>query len=101
MSISVGRHKLWFTVGDMRLGKCSIIIIYSTHCCAMFQYLFVTDLTYKLNMLLLSYHRHLRMISVSLELRMEGGRVSHIWCMCVDGHDYGGFGWGRDGGGGC
>ena len=27
--------------------------------------------------MLLSYHRRLRMISVALELRKEGGRVSH------------------------
>ena len=27
MSISVKRHKLWCTVRDMRLSKCSIIII--------------------------------------------------------------------------
>ena len=31
MSISVRRHKLWCTVRDMRLSKCSIIIISITH----------------------------------------------------------------------
>ena len=31
---------------------------------------------------------------------MEGGRVSHSWCMCVVGHGYGGLGGGMDGGGG-
>ena len=34
------------------------------------------------------------------ELCVEGGRVSHSWCMCVVSHGYGGFGGGRDGGGG-
>ena len=42
--------------------------------------------------LLLNYHRHLRKTSVELELYVEGGRVSHSWCMCVIGHGYGGFG---------
>ena len=30
----------------------------------------------------------------------EGGRVSHIWCMCVVSHGYGGLGGGGDGCGG-
>ena len=34
-------------------------------------------------MLLLSYHKRLRMISEALELYVEGGRVSNSWCMCV------------------
>ena len=29
MSISVKRHELWCTVRDMRLSKCSIIIIHT------------------------------------------------------------------------
>ena len=33
--------------------------------------------------LLLSYHRRLRMVSEELELRVQGGRISHRWCMCV------------------
>ena len=45
-------------------------------------------------LLLLSYHRRLRMISEALEIRVEGGRVSHSWCMCVVGHGYGGLGGG-------
>ena len=32
------------------------------------------------------------MISEALELRMEGGRVSHIWCMCVVRYGYGWLG---------
>ena len=40
------------------------------------------------------------MISEALELRVEGGRVSQGWCMCVVSHGYGGLGGGRDGGGG-
>ena len=49
---------------------------------------------------LLSYHRRLRMISEALEMREEGGRVSHSWCMCVVSHGYGecGVGWDRGGG---
>ena len=43
-------------------------------------------------LLLLSYHRRLRMISEALP--MEGG-VS--WCMCVVSHAYGGLGGGMDG----
>ena len=39
-------------------------------------------------MLLLSYHR---------QLRVEGGQVNHNWCMCVVSHGYGGLGGGRDG----
>ena len=39
-------------------------------------------------MLLLSYHRRLRMISEALEFCVEGGRVSHSWCMCVVSHGY-------------
>ena len=31
---------------------------------------------------------------------MEGGRVSYSWCMCVVGYGHGGFGEGKDGGGG-
>ena len=50
-------------------------------------------------MLLLSYHRFLRMISEALELCVEGGQVSHSWCICVVGHGYGGYSWNRDGGG--
>ena len=49
--------------------------------------------------LLLSYHRRLRMDFEVLELCVEGGRVSHSWCMCVVGHGYGEFGWGSDEGG--
>ena len=37
--------------------------------------------------LLLSYHGGLRMISEALELYVEGGRVSHSWCICVASHD--------------
>ena len=33
-------------------------------------------------LLLLSYHRRLRMISEVIELYVECGRVSHSWCMC-------------------
>ena len=35
----------------------------------------------------------MRMVSEALELRMESGRVSFIWCMCVVCHGYGGLGW--------
>ena len=51
-------------------------------------------------MLLLSYHRRLRMISEALELSVEGGRVSHSWCMSVVSHRYDGLGADRDGDGG-
>ena len=40
------------------------------------------------------------MTSEAIELRVEGGRVSHSWCMCVVGHGNSGLGVGRDGGGG-
>ena len=50
--------------------------------------------------MLLSYHRRLRMISDALELCVEGGRVSHSWCMCVVSPGYGELGGGRNGGGG-
>ena len=40
------------------------------------------------------------MISEALRLSVEGGPVSHSWCMCVASHGYGGFGDGSDGGGG-
>ena len=40
------------------------------------------------------------MISEALELPVEGGQVSHSWCVCVVGHGYGGLGGGWDGGGG-
>ena len=40
------------------------------------------------------------MISEALVLRVEGGRVTHSWCMCVVSHCYGGLGIGRDGVGG-
>ena len=39
------------------------------------------------------------MTSEALELRFEGGGVSHSWCMSVVSHGYGGLGGGRDGGG--
>ena len=42
----------------------------------------------------------MRMISEALNLCVEGGRVSHSWCMCVVNHGYGGLGGGWDGGGG-
>ena len=48
----------------------------------------------------MSYHRRLKIISEALELRVEGGGVSHTWCMGVVSHEYGGMGVGRDGGGG-
>ena len=41
-------------------------------------------------LLLLSYHRRLRMISEALELRVESGRINHSWCMCVVSHGNGG-----------
>ena len=31
---------------------------------------------------------------------MEGGQVTHCWCMCVVGHGYGGLGGDRNEGGG-
>ena len=40
------------------------------------------------------------MISEALELRVEGGLISHSWCMCVVGHGCGGLGGGREVGGG-
>ena len=40
------------------------------------------------------------MIPEALEQYVEGGRVSHRWCMCIVGHGYGGLGAGRDGNGG-
>ena len=49
---------------------------------------------------LLSYHRRVGMVSETLELRVEGGRVSHSWCMCVVSHGNGGLGGSMDGGGG-
>ena len=39
-------------------------------------------------LLLLSYHRRLRMISQTLELRVGSGRVCHSCCMCVVSHGY-------------
>ena len=51
-------------------------------------------------LMLLSYHRCLIMISEALKLCVEGGQVSHIWCIGVVSHGYGGLGGGRDGGGG-
>ena len=48
-------------------------------------------------LLLMSYHRCLRIISDELQLRVEGGRVSHSWCMCVVSNGYGVLGGGRDG----
>ena len=43
-------------------------------------------------MLLLSYHRRVRMISEALELYVDDGQVSHSRCMCAVGHGYGGLG---------
>ena len=40
------------------------------------------------------------MISEALELYVEGGRVSHSWCMCVVGHGYSRLGEYNNGGGG-
>ena len=40
------------------------------------------------------------MMSEALELRVEGGRVNHSWCMCVVSHGYGGLSGDKDGGGG-
>ena len=51
-------------------------------------------------LLLLSFHRHLMVISKALRLRVEGGRVSHSWCMSVVSHGYGGLVGGIDGAGG-
>ena len=42
--------------------------------------------------LLLSYHRRLRMISEVLELRVKSRRVGHSWCMCVISNGYCGLG---------
>ena len=50
-------------------------------------------------LLLFSYHSRLRMISEALELYVEGGRVSHSWCMWAVGTVNGRLGEGRDGGG--
>ena len=51
-------------------------------------------------LLLLSYHRRLRMISGALELRVEGVRVSHSWSICVVNHGYSGLDGDMDGYGG-
>ena len=51
-------------------------------------------------LLLLSYHKRLRMLSEVLELRVEGGKVSHSWCMRVVSHGYGRQGGKRGEGGG-
>ena len=40
------------------------------------------------------------MIFEAIELRMGDGRVIHSWWMGAVSHGYGGFGGGRDGGGG-
>ena len=48
-------------------------------------------------MLLLCYHMRLRVISESPELRLEGGRVNHSWCIGVLSRSYVGVGRGRDG----
>ena len=47
-------------------------------------------------LLLLSYHRRLRMTHKSARAACGGGRVSHSWCMCVVGHGCGGLDGGRD-----
>ena len=51
-------------------------------------------------MMMLLYHRRLKMSSEALELRVEDGRDSHCWCMCVVSDGYGRLGGGCDGGGG-
>ena len=51
-------------------------------------------------LMLLSYHRRLMMISEAPLLYVEGGRVSHSWCMGVVTHGYGVLGGGSDGVGG-
>ena len=51
-------------------------------------------------MLLLCYHKRLRMISEALELCVEGGHVSHSWCVGVVSHRYDGLGGGMNGCGG-
>ena len=42
----------------------------------------------------------LRMFPETLDLRVNGGRDNHSWCMCVVSNGYGVFGWGMDGSGG-
>ena len=54
---------------------------------------------HRTTVLLLNYHRRLRMTLEALELRVEGGRVSDSWCVCVVSHGYVGLGGRRDGGG--
>ena len=49
-----------------------------------------------MSLLLLSYHRRLRMTQETLEQCMEGGRVSQSGRMCVVSHSYGGFGRGME-----
>ena len=48
----------------------------------------------------LIYHRRLRIISVAPDLRVEGECAGYSWFIGVAGDGYGGFGGGRDGGGG-
>ena len=48
-----------------------------------------------IRLLLLSYHRRLSLISEALMLHVDGGRVSHSWCVVSRG--YVGLGGGRDG----
>ena len=43
----------------------------------------------KLMLLLLSYHRRLRIISEAIEMRVEDGGVSHSWCICAVSYGYG------------
>ena len=77
-------------VGD---GTTSVVVL----ACELLKVSFPVN---ELSLLLLYCHRHLRMVSEALELYVNGGRVSHSWCMCVVGHVYGCLGVGWDGGGG-
>ena len=41
----------------------------------------LSELLFVVLLLMLYYHRCLRMASEALELHVDGGQVSHSWCM--------------------
>ena len=56
----------------------------------------MSDVAVVVAVVFVSYHKRPRLISETLELHMEDGRVSRIWCICVVSHGHGWLGGGRN-----
>ena len=87
LCMSVQCFDVW--VCSVLMYECAVFWCMSVQC---FDVWVFSVLMYECSVLLLScYSWHLRIIWEALQLLMQGGWVSHSWCMGVDSYCYGGW----------